>query len=151
MATLEEINTYIRNALAESDPQIVYSELSCYILPECEMVDNKNYYGYDFSSERKVYVLFCDCYSSSFFGLYKPNDLQNARFDECPIYKFDLIGQNNQSKPKLTKIGNFKTLMKFIFLSIPKERRIIFKRAIHDLKNFSNDLIICDYDLKLNN
>jgi hypothetical protein len=114
-----------------------------FIYTYCDVIDDEDYYGYNFSKDQKIYMLFYNGSSNFFAGIYKPKNSEQFEIDELPIYIFDLSNTNCPIK----KIGNFKTYMKQIFDSIKDK---VLTKALSRLDDFSDKLIKCEYLLKNN-
>ena len=99
-----QINEYLYNyedlwrEVAQHEPELPIMD------PAMDMIDEPDYYGYDFTGDKSVYMLFFTGQSNYFPGIHvKKGD----KIDQSPIYIFDL-----QSDQKPLLIGNFKTYMK---------------------------------------
>lgn len=114
-----------------------------------DIVDERNYYGYDFSGNQSVYMLFFSGSSNYFPGLYCPSSKEPISVDTCPIYIFDLSITGKECK----FVGNFRT---FIFLVLSnylkgcKNQNFIQQAelALKELEQFSTELIDDTYTLK---
>lgn len=113
-----------------------------------EPLSENNYYGYDFSKTKNIHKLFYNGSSDFFSGLFVPDNVHNVKPDQCPIYIFDLSCGTDASNCEL--VGNFKTYMEQIFNSIPQKSKRSYKKALKDLKVFSDHLENYEYQLTIN-
>lgn len=109
----------------------------------CDIINSNNYYSCDFSKNKNIHMLFYNGSSNFFAGLYVPENVNNVRCDECPIYIFDLASDN-----LMELIGNFKTYMKQVFDVVPKNK---FKQAKKNLEKFSDKLENYEYQMTVLN
>lgn len=113
------------------------------------IINEKDYYGFNFSKHRKVYEIFF-AGSNNFFPAIC-NVINEKIIDQYPIYIFDLASDNNSSY-----VGNFKyfiteLLKDHISKSKSKKYIKIAKEALCDANVFSNNVITKKYVLCLNN
>ena len=123
---------------------------------DCTIVEEDDFYGFNFSNSQKVYRLFFTGSDNYFCAIpIYDRDISNINnLDEWPIYCFDL------SSPKtLTFVGNFKTFIKedlCKFLHLCKNKIIKVKPSIYKMANdalkeinlFSDNIITMnDYEL----
>lgn len=147
MSGLSKITTYLEKYedlfLDFQEAEITFSYP--FMPTFCELINDENYYGCDFRNNNKVYMLFYNGASNYFAGIVVPDDKKHKKFDEYPVYIFDL-----QSDKPVVLVGNFKTYMKENFSAIKTKKSFPeLKSAISDLDKFSNKLITCKYTLKL--
>lgn len=71
----------------------------------CDLIEDNNYYGVDFSGENTVYQLFFTGQSNYGPIICFPKNIK-ANMDECPVYIFDATGDEI-----MEKIGNFRHYM----------------------------------------
>lgn len=113
------------------------------------IIDEDDYYGCDFSGDKKVMMLFFTGQSNYFPGIYIGNRKYKNELDKLPIYIFDLASDN-----QVEYIGNFREYMTKIFdellerkdLDVDFRKRI--KEAAADIQQFSKESIKYKYNLK---
>jgi hypothetical protein len=132
--------------------EITEKELGC--AEQCgdiamNIIDETEYYGIDFSNNKRVIQLFfigsSDCFPAIVFPLCKPNK-QKLNLEEYPIHFWDL--SSNDLKTTVSK--NFKEYMTNMLTSYllisPTNKEA--KRALAELSKFSNVCISYEYKLK---
>lgn len=104
-----------------------------------DFIDEKYYYGWDFSNKQKIYQIFFTGADNYFPAIANCSDA--AKMDQYPVYVFDLA-----SGGELTYVGNFKHYMtkilkEFIKKSDHAEHYSEAKQALKDLNVFSDKII----------
>lgn len=136
--TQYEKGEYLDGDLWQKISALECSNLTCMDI-SLDLIDESDYYGVDFSNEKKVYMLFFTGSSDYFPGIWLGNF--NIEFlDSIPIYIFDLSDlDNNKSEP----IGNFRFYIETLldnFLNQYKQDDEYTKTAFlikEKIKNFS--------------
>jgi hypothetical protein len=105
----------------------------------CHIVSDNDYYGCDFSKNGSIHMLFYNGSSNFFAGIYVPDHITDVKYDQCPVYIFDLA-----SDEPMELIGNFRTYVERVFADVPKN---LFKKAKRDLNKFSDKLETYEYQL----
>lgn len=110
-----------------------------------DKIDENNYYGFDFSGDKSVYMLFFTGASNYFPAICNCTDENNM--DACPIYIFNLAS----NKPS-EYIGNFKEYMTILLNGfIQEEDSEEAKMALRDLGTFTDRVINKVYRIHINN
>lgn len=112
-----------------------------------ELINEDNYYGYDFTGEKQVYQLFFTGSSNYFPGIYCTG---TNKLDECPIFIFDL------PVPNIEYIGNFKLYMTTVLKDFLKKKvknkhnkyQSEAEEALNELDIFSDKVKYKKYKLK---
>jgi hypothetical protein len=123
----------------------------------CELLDEVDYMGVDFSNDKSVYQLFTAGSSDYMSAIAFPHD-KKISMDECPVYLF-----NFDEIDTIERIGNFKSYMIGILNNFIEKSDIklheddehdkkYYKKeamkALKDLNTFSDGIISYNYKIK---
>lgn len=102
-----------------------------------ELIEEDNYYGCDFTNDKKMLQLFFTGQSNYFPAFWVGEDNYEKNLDMFPIYVIDIC-----SEQPVELIGNFKNYMTIILTEYLKENvDEDAERALKDLVIFSDKII----------
>jgi hypothetical protein len=147
---MNKISTYLEKY---DDLWMTMSDYECFCMDiAMDVIDESNYYGADFSSNKKVMMIFFCGHSDCFQGIWIGNLKYKKILDQLPIYEIDLSCGDEKFQAK----GNFKMYMTSMlndFLDRYENMDIYYYYAVSalfDLNIFSDKILnLDDYVVKL--